>query len=135
MVVPSAVPGGMPPSSLDLIGLSCLMGNDYLPKIREATFERLWKSFVVLRQLPDFSSAALMIPIAGDGDGGAAAGGAAAAARDGVGGAALTFNYAYLAAILILTQRTSSLATAEMTRLVEQEGWEQSKAVSRSLRR
>jgi hypothetical protein len=27
---------------LDLIVLSCLMGNDYLPKVREATFERCW---------------------------------------------------------------------------------------------
>ena len=95
------------PSALDLIGLSCLMGNDYLPKIREASFERLWRAYLVLRQLPQFRGAALLVNGPPGREVGEEGGSDAGADEGSPIGASLCFNYAYLAAILIVTQQAS----------------------------
>ena len=41
-------------SSLDLVALTCLMGNDYVPKTRGANFERVWSAFNLLLNHPRF---------------------------------------------------------------------------------
>ena len=116
------------PSALDLIGLSCLMGNDYLPKIREASFERLWRAYLVLRQLPQFRGAALLVNGPPGREVGEEGGSDAGADEGSPIGASLCFNYAYLAAILIVTQQASALAAARALHLVETGGYEPSAA-------
>ena len=39
---------------LDLVALSCLMGSDYLPKVRGATFDRVWCIYCALQRQPAF---------------------------------------------------------------------------------
>ena len=39
---------------LDLVALSCLMGSDYLPKVRGATFDRVWCIYGELQRHPAF---------------------------------------------------------------------------------
>ena len=49
-------------AELDLIALSCFMGNDYLPKLREAQFARLWAAYKALLAHQSFAGLGLLDP-------------------------------------------------------------------------
>ena len=85
------------PASIDLIGLSALMGNDYLPKSKEVSFLRLSRAYEVLRARPEYASTALL--------------------RNEESGA-LGFDYSLLAAILLIASRACQLASLEMSKLM-----------------
>ena len=92
--------------SLDLIGLACLNGNDYLPKAREASFERVWRAYKTLRAMPQFATVSLIEEDLGTDD--------SRAAR-------LRFNRELLAALLLMCHRAYSAATAAKIKLLEAE--------------
>eukprot|EP00966_Prymnesium_polylepis_P007008 161651-Prymnesium_polylepis.1 len=62
---PAATARAATPASclnLDLVALFSLMGNDYLPKVLEASFERLWRGYNALRTTERFEGATLLSP-------------------------------------------------------------------------
>ena len=90
--------------SLDLIGLACLNGNDYLPKAREASFERVWRSYKTLRATPQFEKVSLIEEDLGTDD--------SRAPR-------LRFNRELLAALLLMCHHAYSASTAAKIKLLE----------------
>ncbi|KAL1518607.1 hypothetical protein AB1Y20_002895 [Prymnesium parvum] len=90
----------LPPSGatsyvgLDVVALFSMMGNDYLPKVLETSFDRLWRGYNALRAQPRFLGQTLL----------------AADARG--------FNLPFLDALMRLVDATHSLAKAEAALLV-----------------
>ena len=89
---------------LDLIALSCLMGNDYLPKVREANFERCWGAYTALRRLPRFAGCSIL-------------------ALD-----TRSFEAPLLLGVALLIKAMHKLATAAASKLISSEGLTPSQA-------
>ena len=94
---------------LDLIVLSCLMGNDYLPKVREATFERCWSAYRAVRRSRRFAASALLEP------------------------SRKTFECALLLALVLVLKDIHKVATAAASQLVSAEGMTPSAARAASV--
>ena len=92
---------------LDVCALFCLMGNDYLPKMREASFDRLWGAFTTLRAHDDMRDRRLLNP------------------------AARSLDEIFLTALLRVVAAVARLSKAHATRLL-QEGASPSEARSAS---
>ena len=89
---------------LDLIVLSCLMGNDYLPKVREATFERCWSAYRAVRRSRRFAASAVLDP------------------------SRKTIECALLLALVLVLKDVHTAATAAASQLVSAEGMSPSAA-------